>query len=128
MFTLLCQGKQNKTKRTIKTLNYMSVCPCLGLPQPGTAVGDMQNSWFVRTWMCSTVREQGAVTCAVRAAGDPGAAKTLSGGGGCPPAAAAQCVGKGVRIWSTTLLKDLSVSYFFVSLKKTQQTNNPKWF
>lgn len=29
-----------------------------------------------------------------------------------------------MRIWSTTLLKDLSVSYFFVSLKK-KQTNKP---
>lgn len=73
--------------------------------------------------MCSTVREQGAVPCAVRAAGDPGAAKTLSGGGRSPPAAPAQCLGKGVRIWSTTLLKDLSIS-FFVSLKK-KQNNKP---
>lgn len=37
------------------------MCPCLGLPQPGTAVGDMQNSWCVRSGMCSAVREQGAV-------------------------------------------------------------------
>lgn len=126
MFTLLCQGKQNKTKqnRTIKTLNYMSVCPCLGLPQPGTVAGDMQNSRCMRSGMCSAVREQGAVPCAVRAAGDPRAAKTLSGGGGSPLAAPAQCVGKGVRIWSTTLLKDLSVSFFFVSLKKKTTTPN----
>lgn len=116
MFTLLCQGKQNKTKRTIKTLNYMSVCPCLGLPQPGTAVGDMQNSWCMRSEMCSAVREQEAVPCAVGAAGDPGAAKTLSGGVGSTPAAPAQCVGKGVRIWSITLLKDLSISFFFLFL------------
>lgn len=68
--------------------------------------------------MCSAVREQRVVPCAVGAAGDPGAAKTLSGGVGSPPAAPARCVGKGVRIWSTTLLKDLSISFLFVSLKK----------
>lgn len=129
MFTLLCQGKQNKTKRTIKTLNYMSVCPCLGPPQPGTAVGDMQNSWCVRSRMCLAVWEQEAVPCAVGAAGDLGAAKTLSGGVGSAPAAPAQCVGKGLRIWSTTLLKNLSNSYFFVSLrKKNNKPTTPNGF
>lgn len=104
----------------------MSVCPCLALPQAGGAVGDMQNSWCMRSRMCSAVRERGAAPCAVGAACDPSAAKTLWRRQE-PPCSPSAVRGEGGEDLVNNFARGFISFLFFCFLKK-KKTNNPKRF